>query len=149
MEIPKILLAILAISTFSLSISSNSSDRANNPVTIETASAKCRVPPFKEAYAGAKAVFVGEVVTISQNERGKTFEFKVEKYWKGSRSKKATVLVYESSRFQAFYQAGQEYLVFASDDGENGLRDGRCSRSNRIADAAADMKLLGKAKRPR
>lgn len=154
----KILLTVLAVSTFTIAVSSNSADTAT-AATASTAAvigetapgkfAKCRIPPFKEAYADAKAVFVGKVLSVTQNERGKTFEFQVEKYWKGSRVKKASVSVFESSRFQAIYEEGKRYLVFASANGEGGLIDGRCSRSDRIADAAADLKALGRAKTPR
>jgi len=149
MKMRRIFLAMLAVSTFALTVSSNSSNTVNASIIRETPAAKCRIPPFKEAYAGAKAVFTGTVTDVVQSERGKVFEFQVEKYWKGNGSKKISVMVYESSRFQAFYQNGKSYLVFASADDGGGLRDGRCSRSNDIADAASDLKALGKGKRPR
>jgi hypothetical protein len=149
MKMRKILLTVLAGSTFFLALPSNSSNTVNADVIGVAESAKCGIPPFPVAYAAAKAVFVGQVVKVTQNERGKTFDFQVEKYWKGSKSKKASVMVYETSRYQAFYENGKKYLVFASVGEKGVLLDGRCSRSNDIVEAAADMKALGRAKIPR
>ncbi len=139
---------MLAVSGFSLSVSSNSFD-ASSSVMIDAASAKCRIPPFREAYTEANTIFSGKIIGVVQNERGKAFEFQVEKYWKGRSRKKVKVTVFESSRYQAIYEMGKRYLVFAGADDEGSLRDGRCSRSNNIADAAADLRSLGKGKRPR
>jgi hypothetical protein len=110
---------------------------------------KCAVPPLKQALLAASSVFTGKVLSMTQVERGKTFEFEVEKYWKGTGSKKLKVTVYESSRFQAFYRQDGKYLVFARIDEDAGLIDGRCSRSKDIADAADDIRSLGKAKVPK
>jgi len=150
MKIRKILLAALAVSTFLVAVSSNSTSTVIAATAGETsAEAKCAIPPFARAYADAKAIFTGKVLSVAQNDRGKTFEFQVEKYWKGSKSKKVKVTVYETPRFQAFYQAGKRYLVFAGVEDDGNLTDGRCSRSVDIASAAADLKALGKAKKPR
>ncbi|HEV7644186.1 MAG TPA: hypothetical protein VGO50_09620 [Pyrinomonadaceae bacterium] len=148
MNIRKILLAMLAVLSLSLSVSPNSF-HTSSPVIIEDAFAKCRIPPFREAYTGANTVFTGKIIGVVQNERGKTFEFQMEKYWKGRSQKKVKVTVYETTRYQAIYQMGKRYLVFASAGSEGDLRDGRCSRSNDIANAAADLKALGKGKMPR
>jgi hypothetical protein len=149
MKMRKILLMAPAVLVLGLTVSSNLPETAHAAVASENASAKCRMPPFPEAYAGAKAVFTGKVISMTQNERGKTFAFRVEKYWKGSRSKKASVTVSETTRYQAFYESGKRYLVFAVADERGNLRDGRCSRSIAIADAGPDLKALGKAKIPR
>ncbi len=153
MKIRKLLLGVLAVSTFLAAVSSNSviirSASLSDSSSGSSASAKCAVPPLKQAYAGANSVFTGKVLSITQNERAKTFEFEVEKYWKGSKSKKISVKVYESTRFQAFYRVGGKYLVFARAEDEGVLTDGRCSRSKDISDAADDLKGLGKARKPR
>jgi hypothetical protein len=52
-------------------------------------------------------------------------------------------------RFQAFYQVGGKYLVFARANDEGDLTDGRCSRSKDVSDATDDIKGLGKSKKPR
>jgi hypothetical protein len=149
MKMRKILSAVLAVSTFLIAVSSNSVKAAGAAAVSKTGAAKCAVPPFKIAFAGANSVFVGKVRKVAQNGRGKTFTFQVEKYWKGSKSKKTEVTVFETTRYQAFYEAGKRYLVFAAADDEGNLTDGRCSRSTGIADADADLKALGKAKKPR
>jgi hypothetical protein len=149
MKIRTILLALLAVAVIGVPVSSGIPAIADTVIFNESGLVKCRIPPFKEAYRGASSVFTGTITEVVQNERGKTFEFQVEKYWKGSSQKKVRVTVYETSRYQAFYQTGKKYLVFASADDEGGLRDGRCSRSGDIAGASADLKALGKGKRPR
>ena len=149
MKTRKLILTVLAVSTFLIAVSSNSVKTASAAPAKETEAGKCAIPSFKMAYAGAHSVFVGKVTSMTRDERGKTFTFLVEKYWKGNKRKKAEVTVYESTRYQAFYQPGKRYLVFAGAEDDGRLTDGRCSRSTDIADAAADIKALGKFKKPR
>jgi hypothetical protein len=109
---------------------------------------KCAIPPFGQAYKFSKAVFIGKVLSVREEDSKKIFEFKVEKYWKGIKAKNVEVGIYETTRYQAWYKVGGRYLVFAraTDDGK--LIDGRCSRSKDAADsnAADDLKQLGKGK---
>ncbi len=149
MKIQKLILAVLAVSTFLIAVSSNSVNTASAAAAEETFPAKCAIPSFKQAFANANSVFTGKVTSVRKNERGKTFTFQVERYWKGSKSKKARVTVYESTRYQTFYEPGKKYLVFASADDEARLTDGRCSRSKILTEAADDLKALGKSKKPR
>lgn len=110
---------------------------------------KCAIPSFKSAFGRARAVFTGEVLSVEKNGDTKTFEFRVEKYWKDASSRKIQINVYETPRYQAFFKKGEKYLVFA-DAGEDGkFYVGRCSRSREIGGAAEDLKSLGKAKVPR
>jgi hypothetical protein len=148
MKMRKIFWTILAVSTFLAAASSNIATVESASFISSSSSAKCGVPPLKQAYAAANSVFIGKVTKVTQNERGKTFEFRAEKYWKGSKSKNIKVTVYESTRFQAFYQVGGKYLVFARAE-ENKLVDGRCSRSKDFSDAAEDIRGLGKSRKSR
>jgi len=114
-----------------------------------TANSKCAMPNLKTALQNSGAVFVGTVLSVTKNGDEKTFEFRVEKYWKGATRKKIKVSVLESMRFQAWFQVGESYLVFASADEDGTFRDGRCSGSKLLSEASKDLKQLGRAKVPR
>lgn len=112
------------------------------------ANAKCAIPPFKEAFKTASAVFVGRVKSEKKKGDNRIFEFEVEKYWKGTKKRKIIINVYETARYQAWFEVGGKYLVYAdSEEGE--LRVGRCSRSRDASDASEDLGKLGKGKRPK
>jgi hypothetical protein len=113
------------------------------------ANGKCAIPSFKAAFQNSSAVFVGEVLSESKNGDEKTFEFRVLKYWKGAGRKKIEVSVNETARYQAWYQVGEKYLVFARTGEDGRLRDGRCSASKLLSEASKDLKTLGRAKIPR
>lgn len=111
--------------------------------------ARCAIQPFQTAYSGSKAVFIGEVVSDEKNGDVRTFEFKVEKYWKGAVKKKTKVLVYENARFQAWFRKGGKYLIYANADDKGRLSVSRCSRSRDLEFAEEDLQKLGKGKIPR
>ena len=110
---------------------------------------KCGIPSFQAAYGQSKAVFVGEVVGEEKQGDTRTFDFKVEKYWKGASSQHVEILVYETARYQAWFKEGGKYLIYASADGDGKLHVGRCSRSRDVEDAGEDLQKLGKGKIPR
>ncbi len=121
--------------------------------TVRTANeSRCAIQTFDKEYAASKAVFVGRVVGESKDGDSKTFEFEVERYWKGDDLAKVNVTVHENPRFQAQYGIGGRFLVFAKGDGEGGLVDGRCSRSKDLdrfpEGAEEDLEKLGKGKVP-
>ena len=109
---------------------------------------KCAIPPFREAFDRSSAVFVGTVKSEKKEGDVRTFEFEVEKYWKGAKKRKIQISVYETARYQAWFEVGGKYLIYAAaSDGAH--RVGRCSRSRDAGDAAEDLGKLGKGKRPR
>jgi hypothetical protein len=110
---------------------------------------KCRIAPFKEAYEQSKAVFVGEVVGDEKNGDTRTFDFKVEKYWKGADVKNIEINIYETARFQAWFKKGEKYLVYATAGDDGKLHVGRCSRSRDAEESDEDLQQLGKGKVPR
>ncbi|HEX8246990.1 MAG TPA: hypothetical protein VF599_02305 [Pyrinomonadaceae bacterium] len=114
-----------------------------------SANGKCAIPNTKTALQNSSAVFAGEVLSETKNGNERTFEFRVGKYWKGFGKKKIKVSVYESARYQAWFQVGKSYLVFARTDEDRRLRDGRCSGSKLLSEASEDLKALGRAKIPR
>ena len=110
---------------------------------------KCAIAPFQSAYQQSKSVFVGEVVSEEKDGDTRTFNFKVEKYWKGKSAKNIRILVYETTRYQAWFKKGGKYLVYASGDEDGKLHVGRCSRSRDVDGAEEDLQKLGKGKIPR
>ncbi|MEZ5345506.1 MAG: hypothetical protein R2681_08130 [Pyrinomonadaceae bacterium] len=119
-------------------------------VRAETPGVKCAIPKFDAEYENSKAVFVGTVIKVEKEGDKRIFEFEVDKYWKGVESKTVIVAVTENMRFQAQFKLDGQYLVFAKDDEEGGLWDGRCSRSKDLTgfggEVEEDLKKLGEAK---
>ncbi len=113
-------------------------------------SAKCAIMKFDAEYKNSKAVFIGEVINIEKDGDKKIIEFKVKKFWKGIKDSKIKVTVYENFRFESPFDKSETHLVFAKDNEEGGLWDGRCSRSKDLngtsSDLEDDLKALGKGK---
>ena len=141
-----IFLACITIG-FLLTIFTNS--RFETVAKESTSLAKCATLGFNEEFKYSKVVFVGKVLSIGEEPGSKKIiEFKVAKYWKGIKTKKVEVTVYETSRYQAWYEVGKSYLVYARND-EGKLMDGRCSRSREMSDnfIKDDLKRLGKGRK--
>jgi hypothetical protein len=148
MKILKIFALGVIFSTIAFVFPSNLSNAKN--ANSETFGARCAIPTFAAAKNQARAIFVGKVLNKKSNGDEKIFEFEIKKYWKGDNKKKIKVSVYENPRFQAWFETGETYLVFADADGDEGkLFVGRCSRSKEIDAASEDLKLLGSAKKPK
>jgi hypothetical protein len=111
---------------------------------------KCALPSFSRAYEYSSAVFVGVVLSESKVGDIKEYKILVKRYWKGVKSKKVELSVYENRRFQAQYKEGRTYLIFAREDDDGRLIDGRCSRSSEIggysSNLKGDLEKLGEAK---
>lgn len=125
--------------------------QAANLRSSETIDPKCAMPSFEVEYEHSTSVFVGEVIEVSKEGDKRQFVFEVKRFWKGVTSKKLKLSVTENMRFQAPFEEGKTYLVFAKkneDDGE--LFDGRCSRSAEIGGYSStlegDVEKLGDAK---
>jgi len=113
-------------------------------------SAKCAPYGVEAAYKNSKAVFVGEVLSAAVDGDVKTFTFAVEKNWKGAASEEIEVSVQQTMRYQAWFEVGEKYLVYARGNGKDDERlwEFRCSRSKSLEDAAEDITKLGRAKKP-
>lgn len=110
---------------------------------------KCAISAFNNALSASAAVFVGTVKSEKKTGDTKIFQFEVERYWKGSKKKKIEIRVHETMRYQAFFEVGEKYLVYATAGENGGLYVGRCSRSKDAGDASDDLQKLGKGKRPK
>lgn len=142
-----ILLALVTAISFLTGFSNNNAEvSAKESETF----AKCAIAAFRQEYETAKAIFIGKVLSVREEGDGKKiFEFKVEKYWKGIKTKKIEVGVFETTRYQAIYKVGETYLVYARAGNDGKLVDKRCSRSRDAEGdyAADDLRQLGKGKR--
>lgn len=136
---------VVVLSTIGLLLSSNQ-QTAESSVLFNS---KCAISSFNDAYKNSEAVFVGEILSEKKDGNIKTFDFKVEKYWKGTDSKKIKINVYETTRYQAWFKVGKSYLVYTSKDEDGNLRVSRCSRSKDVEYATEDLQKLGRGKKPR
>lgn len=123
----------------------------NNSSANESTVAKCAIPNFERAFENAEAIFVGKVLSEKSEGRMKTFELEVEKFWKGVEEKRITVNVYENPRYQAQFEVGEKFLVFAEADEDGKLFDRRCSRTRRLTETEnyilkENLEKLGEAK---
>ncbi len=111
------------------------------------ACAKCATLNFAEAKQVAAAVFVGKVISVTEEGTSKIFEFQVSKTWKGDGKKTVKVTYFEAVRYEPIFEVGKEYLMFAQSGNDKVLHVYRCSRSAATENATDDLKLLGKAKK--
>ena len=102
---------------------------------------RCAIATFDVEYDRSAAVFAGKVVKMKKEGNKKHFVFKVKRFWKGVSSKKIELSVSENPRYQAIYEEGKTYLVFAKRNEDTGaLWDGRCSRSAEIGGYSSNLK---------
>jgi hypothetical protein len=124
-------------------------------------------PGVAEARRNAGVVFLGEAVASEYQKGAKhpdgkdageelTVRFRVERWWKGNPAAE-TVLFTEQYRAPDLstsivicayqFEVGKRYIVYASLlDGK--LRANYCSRTSEVKQAAEDLRLLGRGKRP-
>lgn len=110
---------------------------------------KCATPKVSTAFQNSAAVFSGEVLRIEKSGDEKIIEFRVKTRWKGVKGNRIKIRVYETPRYQAWFETGKSYLVFARKDDDGNFRDDRCSRTKLLSNASKDIKELGRAKSPR
>lgn len=68
---------------------------------------RCAIAKLKTEYASSKAIFVGEVLSVTSDGNIKIFTFKIEKHWKGAASKEIKISVQETTRHQAWFEVGK------------------------------------------
>jgi hypothetical protein len=95
----------------------------------------------REELRRVDAVFSGEVSSVSREG----IEFKVEKFWKGPRTKKISIR-YEQSGSTYVFVVGKKYLVYAF--GKEILETSICTRTKELDKASDDLKELGEGKEP-
>lgn len=105
----------------------------------------------QEEMARSSAVFQGKVIEVRSAPAGGMVSsmdpveviFEVSQVWKGPEYTRLSVKTALSSASCGFeFQAGQEYIVYASGD-EGGLETGLCTRTRTLADGGEDVQALG------
>jgi hypothetical protein len=128
--------------------------------SISAYACSCDPPAPQKLFREAHAVFVGEVIDISESSvpLGKGFPgvsysvtFKISKYWKGVKGSEITVHSDLGSLecHQFAFRKGEKYLVYAF--GKDLISITGCTRSGQV-DAEyviEQLKLFGKGKVPR
>jgi hypothetical protein len=99
-----------------------------------------------------KVVFSGQVLNIK--ERGENeleVIFSVKESWKNAKVSQISVFTAKPNPYSCGYDfvKGETYLVFARKSDENKLRATICSRTNLLAKATLDLRILGKGKVPK
>ena len=119
---------------------------------------QCTMPPdgrdAERALADSEAVFSGEVVEVyppapwKSSATIETDTFRVSEVWKGPEHRTLEV---HTALFGAScgypFKEGQEYLVYAY-AGKQGLEVDLCNGTQRLAEAQADLEVLGAGKKP-
>jgi len=97
----------------------------------------------REELQRVDAVFSGEVSSISREK----IKFKVEKFWKGPRSKRISIKHGdEHSECTYVFVVGKKYLVYAY--GKEIFSTHICTRTKELDKASVDLKELGEGKEP-
>jgi hypothetical protein len=97
----------------------------------------------REELKRVDAVFSGEVINVNWEK----IEFKVEKIWKGPRTKRISVKHRdELSDCTYVFVVGKKYLVYAF--GKEVLATHICTRTKELDKASDDLKELGEGKEP-
>lgn len=120
---------------------------------LDASACSCISPPPPEvALDKADAVFSGEVVEITENERiirgyGNNIHFKVDKVWKGTDASEIVVTTgYGGGDCGISFEKGQQYLVYATLSDmyvKNALSTTICHRTTEISSATEDLNALG------
>ncbi len=91
------------------------------------------------------AVFAGEVVEAGVGGSSNRYKFRVERYWKGVKEEYVVISVGYGLCAGPF-AVGQKWLIYAFEDEREGLMSDVCTRTTPLAQAADDLKALGKGK---
>ena len=120
----------------------------------------CALPPTSSsiewqvgaARKEAQAVFSGEVVGVSEGPQDSfnvVVRLRVKRSWKGSRADEVSIVTGRGGGDCGYpFEVGGSYLVYAYAPKGGSLGTNICRRTARLADAGADLKVLGKGRPP-
>lgn len=114
----------------------------------------CSLPPLKSEKARisserkkSQAVFTGEVVEVIDVEGNVEVKLKVLQSWKGVQSESVSVFTTSICCICGYsFERGETYLIYTYSGNRGELRTNMCTRTQKIADAAIDLRVLGKTK---
>ena len=100
----------------------------------------------------ARAVFSGEVVEVREGPQDSfnvVVRLRVERIWKGVSAGEVSIVTGRGGGDCGYrFEAGGKYLVYAYGSAGGPLGTNICQRTKRLADAAADLKALGRGRPP-
>jgi hypothetical protein len=102
-----------------------------------------------EARKKSEAVFSGKVIEVIENPQVfyVIVKFKVQRSWKQISTDEVTVFTGRGNGDCGYrFEVGESYLVYAYKYNESELGTNICQRTMKLADAAEDLKVLGKGK---
>lgn len=111
----------------------------------EAQACKCLPPPPPlEAMKTAGAVFSGKVLSLQTKDTKVIVEIEVQEIWKGVEKK--TVQIETGTHSCGWeFTGGESYLFYTRDD----MTVDRCTRTQVLKDATADLKQLGAGHKPK
>jgi Tissue inhibitor of metalloproteinase len=114
----------------------------------------CAPSSIQRVLSSSEAVFSGEVVKVEEGpplpDVGSSIRvtLRASEVWKGPQRETLEVSTPRQGSACGYpFKEGQEYLVFA-DEGKQGLEVNSCGRTQRLAEAQADLEVLGASKKP-
>ncbi|MDX6614168.1 MAG: hypothetical protein QOD75_3354 [Blastocatellia bacterium] len=125
--------------------------------TVEAFACSCDLPPLhksqKQLVTSARkasvALFSGVVLKTQEVGYSVRVTFKVDTFWKGPLSSEVIVMTGRGGGDCGYrFAVGARYLVYAYGSDVTNLNTNICQRTALYADAADDLKVLSKAKRP-
>lgn len=100
----------------------------------------------------AKAVFIGEVIEIGENDKSTDFpvtmKLKIEWRWKGAKETSITVVTTDDYCYGIHTSEGEKFLIYAYKTKEGQLETNLCV-SMPLESATDDLKIIGKGKEPK
>lgn len=115
----------------------------------EAAACSCMQQSPEEAIAAAEAIFEGTVTKTADNTGtkfgGRAVSMTVDRAWRGVKAPTVSVATASNSAACGYpFQEGETYLVYGYRSRAGDIQVSLCSHTKPIADAKADLKLLGK-----
>lgn len=121
--------------------------------STEAFTCTCEFMETKKRLRNARAVFIGEVVEISHNDKNRwatvAVRFKVDRYWKGVKEPYITVVTAPSicCTCGLKVQVGTEYLIFAFANETDQIETNYCASAPLDSKRSAEeLKVIGEGK---
>jgi hypothetical protein len=109
---------------------------------------KCVEPKsVEEELELSDTVFKGKIIEMKQVKHSRKILFEVINIWKGL-STSQIVLIDEPSSCSIDFNEGQEYLVYAKNNGNDELTSNICDRTIELISADKELLLLGEGRPP-
>jgi hypothetical protein len=124
---------------------------------VEAIACSCDFSPLPQsqkqqvtsARKSSRAIFSGVVLKTKEVGYSVQVTFKVDSFWKGSLPSEVVLTTGRGGGDCGYrFEVGDRYLVYAYGSDVRSLGTNICQRTAPYKDAATDLKILGKTKRP-